>query len=120
SLIAAARRLRNGGTTDYRPELIELFGEVATDTQLEPAYRALAMTLPGENDVGLEMGSNVDPDAIFAAREALILQLGRAHCGAMETLLHELSDNRGEFSPDAGSAGRRALSSVLVNYLSAA
>src|SRR5690606_3373638 len=51
SLIAAARRLRDGEEPEFAAELIELFGELAGDTTLEPAYRALALTLPDEDDI---------------------------------------------------------------------
>ncbi len=120
SLVAAARRIRSGGSASFQPELISLLGEIAADARLDPAYRALALTLPAENDIALETGQNIDPDAIHAAREALVLGVGAAHESAMAALLREFSGNRGEFSPDAASAGRRALCSILADYLSAA
>src|SRR5690606_25843252 len=120
ALVAAARRISSGRAPEFRPELIAIYGEFLRDESLEHAYRALALTLPGENDIALEMGTNVDPDAIFAAREALLLNVGAAHRADMEAILHGLGDNRGEFSPDAASAGRRALASVLSDYLCAA
>ena len=43
------------------------------------------ITLPGEADIAREIGANVDPDAIFAARKALREAIGaglgeRASC----------------------------------------
>ena len=38
---------------------------------LEPAFVAQAMTMPSEADIAREIGRDVDPDAIFAARAAL-------------------------------------------------
>ena len=46
---------------------------------LEPAYRALALTLPGEADIAREIGTNIDPDRIFDAREALIRAIANAN-----------------------------------------
>ena len=38
--------------------------------ELEPAFVALALTPPSEADIAREIGRDVDPDAVFAARES--------------------------------------------------
>ena len=87
-------------------------------TTLEPAFRALALTLPGEADIARELGTNIDPDAIFAAREALAKAIAEANAALFEQLFDALGGDN-TFSPDAASAGRRALRNVLLDYLSA-
>ena len=42
----------------------------------DPAFAAQVITLPGEADIAREIGANVDPDAIFAARKALREAIG--------------------------------------------
>src|SRR5690606_2186499 len=69
-------------------------------------------------DIARELGGNIDPDAILAARDALVLALGHSNAAAFASLYDRLADD-GPFSPDAGSAGRRALRNVLLDYLSA-
>jgi aminopeptidase N len=59
------------------------------------------------------MERNVDPDAIFAARERLRGTLGRAHASALGQL-HDNYAGGAHFNPDAASAGRRALRNVAL------
>ncbi|GLS32946.1 aminopeptidase N [Mesorhizobium albiziae] len=118
-LITAFRKCRGGKATNYPAELSALACDIAADEELEPAYRALALTLPGEADVAREIGTNIDPDCIFEAREALTRSIALANESRFGDLFRRLH-NKGEFSPDAASAGRRALRNVLLDYLSVA
>jgi len=118
ALIGAFRAVRGGKQPEFEPELIALAGIIAADEKLEPAYRALVLALPGEADVAREIGSNIDPDAIFAGREALTRAIASANADIFKRLYDGL-DGKGPFSPDAASAGRRSLRNVLLDYLSA-
>lgn len=115
-LIAAFRGILGGSKPEFSQELIDLAGVIAADEKLEPAYRALALTLPGEADIAREIGKNIDPDAIFAAREALAKSIAQAN-SQLFTTLYEALRIEGRFSPDAASAGRRALRNTLLDYL---
>ncbi|TIN94587.1 MAG: DUF3458 domain-containing protein, partial [Mesorhizobium sp.] len=84
---------------------------------LEPAYRALALSLPGEADIARDIGQGIDPDAIFVAREALARTIAMANREIFSALYASLADN-GPFTPDSASAGRRALRNILLDYLS--
>ncbi|MGN6766602.1 MAG: DUF3458 domain-containing protein, partial [Rhizobiaceae bacterium] len=117
ALIAASRQCRGGKAPKFSSGTIALAGAIAEDETLEPAYRALALTLPGEADIAREIGSNIDPDAIFEAREALVTAIATANGDAFAELYGRLSDSS-PFSPDAASAGKRALRNVLLDYLS--
>ncbi|CAM5501976.1 aminopeptidase N [Aquamicrobium terrae] len=116
ALIAGCRTVLGGGTPQFAPWLGDLAGRIAGDETLEPAYRALSLNLPGEADIAREIGKDIDPDAIFQAREALARALAEGNRPAFEALYHRLRDNRA-FSPDAASAGRRALRNCLLDYL---
>lgn len=117
ALIAAFRQVRGGKAPEFSAELAGLAGAFAEDTSLEPAYRALALTLPGEADIAREIGNNIDPDAIFSAREALARLIADTNAEAFDRL-HASLDGGDAFNPDAASAGRRALRNVLLDYLS--
>ncbi|MCV3240046.1 aminopeptidase N [Mesorhizobium sp. ZC-5] len=119
ALISGFRKRRGGKALDYPAELAALVGDIAADDDLEPAYRALALTLPGEADIAREIGTNIDPDCVFEARDALALSIAKTNADRFASLLGRLR-NKGEFSPDAASAGRRALKNVLLDYLSVA
>ncbi|TIS93123.1 aminopeptidase N [Mesorhizobium sp.] len=117
ALISAFRQVLDGKQPGFAARLTELAGKVAGDETLEPAYRALALALPGEADIARDIGKNIDPDAIFAGREALALANAEANRETFSSLYDRLADN-GPFSPDAASAGRRALRNILLDYLS--
>ncbi|TPI40726.1 aminopeptidase N [Mesorhizobium sp. B3-1-6] len=117
ALIAAFRQTLGGKEPVFAARLAELAGRIAGDESLEPAYRALALSLPGEADIARDIGKGIDPDAIFAAREAMARMIAEANREAFPALYESLAD-KGPFSPDAASAGRRALRNILLDYLS--
>jgi aminopeptidase N len=117
ALMVGSRQLRGGKEPEFSAELMELASAIAANETLEPAFRALALTLPGEADIARELGSNIDPDAIFAAREALAKAIAAANTDLFEQLREGLGGDS-TFSPDAASAGRRALRNALLDYLS--
>jgi aminopeptidase N len=119
SLIQGFRMVRGQKQPEFDGSLVEAAGEIAADRSLEPAYRALALTLPAEADVAREIGTNIDPDAIHIAREALTDAIARQNRETFSTLYTELGSGA-TFSPDAESAGQRALRNTLLGYLSAA
>ena len=77
------------------------------------------LTCPSEADIAREMARNVDPDAIFAARESLRGALGRAHAAALVAAARQPWPTRRVSAPDAASAGRRALRNVALAMFAA-
>jgi aminopeptidase N len=116
ALVAAFRQTLGGKKVLFPARLLALAGTIAADADLEPAYRALALVLPGEADIAREIGKAIDPDAIFAAREALSGAIASGNRELFGNLYAALGDDR-PFSPDAASAGQRALRNVLLDYL---
>jgi aminopeptidase N len=114
-------------TTDHggEPELassqgvIDVFGSTLRDESLDKALRALALTLPGEADIAQEIGKNVNPDRIHAARSALRKAIADAHLQAfLEQALDQAPE--GAYAPDAASAGARALANRALFYCAVA
>jgi len=73
--------------------------------------------LPAEGDLAL-LRSPVDPQAIHSARDALRLRMA-LHLDAELHRLHTGLQDSGEFSPDAASAGRRALRNAALDLMAA-
>jgi aminopeptidase N len=73
---------------------------------------------PLESELALARAP-ADPDAIHAARTTFIRAIAQAHRSRLENLYRSL-DSGGGFSPDAQSAGRRALRNACLRYLTAA
>jgi aminopeptidase N len=115
-LLRAVAAIRAGGAPAPNPAFIAAYGSVVADAlagRIDPAFAALALTLPSEADLAREMAVNVDPDAIFRAREDLRGALGRAHATAL-VALHAAMADATPFTPDAAGAGRRALRNVAL------
>ncbi|KPF72917.1 aminopeptidase [Bosea sp. AAP35] len=74
----------------------------------DPAFAAQVLRLPSLGDIAREIGRDVDPDAIFAAHRGLSAELGR-RLGPQLLALRDALDTQTRYSPDAASAGRRAL-----------
>src|SRR5260221_6120900 len=70
-LVDNTAAMRANGAARQDPGLLAALGAVLADGTLEPAFVALALTLPGEADIAREIARDVDPDAVFAARRGL-------------------------------------------------
>ncbi len=91
-------------------EFVDAFGELLADSSIDPAFKASAMSLPGELFIGQQM-SIVDVDAIFKTRRHASQTLSSAH----ESRLLELyEENR-----DIDDTGNRALKNIALSYLTA-
>jgi len=110
--LPAGKPPRNG------EHLIAALAAVLEDARLEPAFVALALVPPGDGDIAREIGRDIDPDAIFGARKALRAAIG----GKLGPALAKTYDGMtvpGPYSPDAASAGCRALRNVALDLLAA-
>ena len=115
-LLDNVANLRAGKPARRDSGLLDALGAVLGDGTLEPAFIALALTLPGESDLAREIGRDVDPDAIFAARSALRAVVGDHLAGPLFDHYRRLSESR-PYTPDAAGAGRRALRNVCLDLL---
>ncbi len=106
-LAEAGEAARKKAPFEFNSRFAEELGRLAGNDELDPAFRALAMSLPSETDVAQAIGRNVDPDAIHSARHALQAFLGRE---IGETVAEAAARNAPPkvYSPDAENAGRRA------------
>ena len=85
------------------------------DESLDPAFRELVLTLPSETMIAEQM-EVIDPHAIHVARQFLRRSLARE---LRDDLLavYRAHQTPGAYSPDAASAGHRALKNVALSYL---
>ncbi len=117
-LTANVTALRNGGAARGDDGLIAALGAILDDATLEPAFVALTLAPPSEPDIAREIGHDVDPDAIFAARKHLRAAIGGALGTALAATYRRMMTS-GPYRPDAESAGRRALKNVCLMLLAA-
>ncbi|KIT17140.1 aminopeptidase N [Jannaschia aquimarina] len=82
----------------------------------DPAFRALALALPGEDDLAQslhETGVVPDPDAIHATREAALAAIAGRLADDLDGLRASVA-TPGAYAPDAEAAGKRALAATLL------
>ena len=95
---------------------MEAIGALLDDPELEPAFVALMLALPGEAEIAREIGHDVDPDAIFAARSALRKLVGHRLRDTLFATYRALAEN-GPYQVDAASVGRRALRNTALDLM---
>ncbi|MET3926156.1 aminopeptidase N [Devosia sp. 2618] len=108
------------GGKPWRDEAVAALSQAMSDTlgnsELDDAYKALAVTLPDEQMIGRAIGSNIDPQKIHEGRRDLLKavfaplaeQLRKTYEGLTSTV---------PYSPDAASTGRRALRNRALGLL---
>ena len=117
-LVDNAAAIRSGAAPREDEGLAAALGAVLADESLEPAFVAQALALPGETDIAREIGRDVDPDAIFASRQALRAAIGGKLRDSLSNTYRRLVTSA-PYSPDAASAGRRSLRNVSIDLLTA-
>ena len=118
ALVDAGRMGGDHAALIHRAEaLAAALGRFLDDRALaNPAFAAQVLRLPAQADIAREIGSDVDPDAIHAAHRLLSGHLGKAILERAIRLRTALASPEA-FSPDAISAGRRALRNELLGLM---
>ena len=83
---------------------------------LDPAFKAQAISIPGASVVARHIGKDVDPDAVARARKDLITTV-IGHVSEQLAAHYEALVIDEPYSPDAKQAGRRSLRNGLLQLL---
>jgi len=113
-MLEVAGQARGDASTDY----ITAIGDVLARAEDDPAFAAQMLMPPTESELAAKR-TPVDPVAIHTARLALVRAIALAHRERLARLYEQMRDP-GDFSPDAKSAGQRALRNACLRYLTAA
>jgi aminopeptidase N len=100
-------------------DFLEALSRFIAASDADPAFAALTLTLPTEIDLAREMAENVDPDVLFDARKSLRRDIGARLGPALHDVYARYTSDE-PYSPDAASAGRRALRNVALDLIAAA
>jgi aminopeptidase N len=115
-LKANVAALRSGAPVREDDGLMAALGAILNDAKLEPAFIALTLAPPSEADIAREIGSDVDPDAVFGARRRLRAAIGTRHGAALADTCQRMIAP-GPYRPDAQGTGRRALKNACLDFL---
>ena len=115
TLLRMVADIQHGRAPAVDPALVEALRAVVADASLDPAFREQMLILPAESYLAERMDV-ADPAAIHTARRTLRRTLAEK---LNAELLHAYQNNQteGPYSPDAVSAGKRALKNIALSYL---
>ncbi len=117
-ILGMSRAAADSGTVSAPAPFVEAFRALLDDVRLDPAYRAVALTLPAEGYL-LEQMEAADPAALRAAMIVLTQTLGGQL--AARWLTHDAAlEVRGPYRYHPADAGKRALRNLGLRYLCAA
>ncbi len=98
---------------------LDALAQVAADETLDPAFRALSLRLPGEDDMAQTLfaaGHVPDPAAIHHARRQMATAVAKRLAPTLAPMVASLADT-GPFVSDAMGSGKRALKLTALSYL---
>ncbi len=96
--------------------LAEALEETLGSKELDPAFKAHALSLPNEQTIARAIGENIDPDRIHEVRGTLIRDVVDRIATALERV-YLTNDSRLAYSPDFQQAGRRSMKNTALGLL---
>jgi aminopeptidase N len=104
------------GSTLSASAIAEAMYRVLDDRALDDAFVAQTLALPSETDIARELQRNVDPDAVFATRQALRRDISSALGDQLRARYRALAA-LSPYTPDAASVGRRSLKNTILDLI---
>jgi len=104
-----------GHVPEFPDTFAAAISRVLADGARDPAFTSEALALPSESYIAEQLDV-VDPDAIHSVRVALRQYLARQLQGEWLAAYQALAVP-GPYSPDASSAGQRALRNLCLGYM---
>ena len=114
-ILRAAHQHQTGGEPEFPDGFFNAFAKILSEAASDPAFAAEALSLPAESYLAEQL-TQVDPDALHAARNALRRQIAERLKGDL-LLAYQAFATTGDYVPDAESSGQRALRNLCLSYL---
>jgi aminopeptidase N len=114
-LLAGIERIRAGRPMEVPAAFLDAMGRLLSDGAKDPAFAAEGLQPPSEGYLA-ECMDVADPDAIHAARMHLMREAALRFRTRFEGAFRHFTVT-GPYSPDAASAGRRALRNAALGYV---
>lgn len=114
-LLALTAKAQSGEALTLDDAFINAFAAVLADTALDPALRALTLTLPSESMVAERMEA-IDPKAIHTARRFMVKTLASKLAAEWEKA-YDANLTPGAYTPTPQDIGKRALKNLALTFL---
>lgn len=115
TILRMVDEIRNGAQPAPPEPLIEAIGSVLSDRKIDPAFKALAITLPSEEFVAEQMPV-IDVEAIHRARNAVRIAVAGRFRDQFTAIVTSAKDEE-VFAPTAEQAAERALKNAALAYI---
>ncbi|WP_455474473.1 aminopeptidase N [Bartonella sp. B30(2025)] len=99
--------------------LLKLIEAIITDESLEHEFRAFCLSLPSEVELSNIIGENIDPDRIHHVRNQFLASIAHTHLELFTRIYTQIQVEE-SYLPNTAQAGKRALRSIILDYLSIA
>lgn len=104
-----------GHDITFTPAFVEAVRNILAASSADPAFAAEALSLPGPGYIAEQL-DEVDPEAIFRVRTRLRQHIAQ-HLEIELQNTYLANETTGDYSPDAISAGRRAIRNYCLGLL---
>ncbi len=101
---------------------IDAMGNVLRDKSIDPAFKAMVLSLPSEGELGLTLeaaGKPIDVDVLYAMRKAMVtriaMRLRKDFAAEHKRLVKAVRDT----VADGATMGKRGLKNLCLSYLAA-
>ena len=116
--ILARKALTNNVLTGgkFPADIIAALMDTANDSRLDPAFRALCLGLPSQDDIAqtlFQSGHAPDPAVIYQSRNAMLDQIAAAGASHWRGLYDD-HQTPGPYTTDAAACGKRALANAAM------
>jgi aminopeptidase N len=115
-LLEGVREIQAGRAMTVPQDFAEAVGHILTAGSRDPAFAAECLQLPSETQLG-ECMEVADPESIHLARRQFMRDIATNYRTRFEAAFRHFT-TPGPYSPDATSAGRRALRNTALDYVS--
>jgi len=115
-VISVMKAMAGGSRIPSVAAYSEALRRVLTDPQLDDAFKASMLVLPGEQEIASSIGKDIDPERIHAAREHVRKMSARAMIPELMSAWDATRPD-GAYSPDPASTGRRSLRYAVLSCL---
>ncbi len=115
SILDQIERYQQGESITVNGQIAEGMYNLLIDQVNDPAFLAMALTLPSENWISQQLDT-IDPVSVFAVRQQFRAVLGRTLRDALLQRYQALENTR-PYSYNALDAGKRTLRNICLAYL---
>ncbi len=116
-ILSTMQAMKDGAEAPAVDAFAGALGRTLAAGDLEAAFKAQMLALPGEADIANTLGRDVDPDLVQQARDRVRADTAKLLADQLQALAQDLPE--GPYSPDADSAGRRSLAYGALSLWSA-